>query len=47
MAIARSNSKAAHELALAWRKKGGGDAAIHCIAVALHGMGQYNGWPRG
>jgi tetratricopeptide (TPR) repeat protein len=42
MAIARSNSKAAHESALAWRKKGGGDAAIHCIAVALLGMGQYS-----
>jgi len=42
MAIARSNPKAAHESALAWRKKGGGDAAIHCIAVSLLGMGQYS-----
>jgi tetratricopeptide (TPR) repeat protein len=42
MAIARSNPKAAHESALAWRKKGGGNAAIYCIAVALLGMGQYS-----
>ena len=42
MAIARSNPKAAHESALAWRKKGGGDAAIHCVSIALLGLGQYS-----
>ncbi|NKB18974.1 MAG: tetratricopeptide repeat protein [Alphaproteobacteria bacterium] len=42
MALARSKPKAAHESALAWRKKGGGDAAIHCIAVSLLGLGQYS-----
>lgn len=47
MAIARSNPRAAHESALAWRKKGGGNAAIHCIAVALLGMGQYSQAPKG
>ena len=41
MALARKDPKAAHESALAWRKKGGGDAAIHCVAVALLGLGQY------
>lgn len=41
MRIARSDPKAAHESALAWQAKGGGDAAVHCIAVALLGFGQY------
>jgi tetratricopeptide (TPR) repeat protein len=42
MQIARADPKAAHESALAWRAKGGGDAAIHCVAVALLGLGQYS-----
>ena len=41
MALARSDPKAAHESALAWRKKGGGDAAVHCVAAALLGLGNY------
>ena len=41
MTLARRNPTAAHESALAWRKKGGGDAALHCIAVALLGLGEY------
>ena len=41
MALARKDPKAAHESALAWRRKGGGDAAIHCVAVALLRLGQH------
>ncbi len=40
MRIAQTNPKAAHESALAWRARGGGDAAIHCVAVSLLGLGQ-------
>jgi len=42
MALARRDPKAAHESALAWQKKGGGDAAVHCVAVALLGLGRYD-----
>ncbi len=42
MHLARTNPKAGQETALAWRKRGGGDPAIHCVAVALLGMGQYS-----
>ena len=41
IALARADPAAAHESALAWRAKGGGDAAIHCVAVALLGLGEY------
>ena len=41
MALARRDPKAAHESALTWQLKGGGDAAIHCVAVALLGLGQH------
>ena len=41
MSLARRDPKSAHESALAWRKKGGGDAALHCVAVALLGLGHY------
>jgi len=41
MTLARADPAAAHESALAWRAKGGGDAAIHCVAVALLGLGEY------
>lgn len=41
MRLARDDPKAAHEAALAWREKGGGNAAEHCIAVALLGLGQH------
>lgn len=40
MKLARSNPRAAHESALAWRAKNGGNAAIHCIAVSLLGLGE-------
>ncbi|MBT5049802.1 MAG: hypothetical protein HOM58_14975 [Rhodospirillaceae bacterium] len=40
MKLARSNPKAAHDSALAWRAKAGGNAAIHCIAVSLLGLGE-------
>lgn len=40
MKLARNDPKAAHESALAWHAKKGGDAAVHCIAVALLGLGQ-------
>lgn len=42
MALTKTNPKYAHDSALTWRKKGGGEAAIHCIAVSLLGMGQYS-----
>jgi tetratricopeptide (TPR) repeat protein len=41
MDLARRDPKAAHEKALAWRAGGGGDAASHCLAVALIGRGEY------
>ncbi|MBT7243711.1 MAG: hypothetical protein HN879_09870 [Flavobacteriaceae bacterium] len=42
MRLAETSPKAAQDSALAWRKRGGGDPAIHCIAVALLGLGQYS-----
>ena len=42
MRLARDDPRAAHESALAWQQKGGGDAAIHCVAVALVGLGQHS-----
>jgi len=42
MALARANPKTAHDSALAWRARGGGDAALHCVAVALLGLGEYS-----
>jgi tetratricopeptide (TPR) repeat protein len=41
MALARKVPKAAQDSALAWHEKGGGDAAVHCGAVALLGLGEY------
>jgi tetratricopeptide (TPR) repeat protein len=41
MRLARTDPKAARESALAWRKTGGGPAALHCIAVSLLGLGEY------
>ena len=41
-ALARQDPKAAHESALAWRKKNCGDAALHFVAVALLGLGHYD-----
>lgn len=41
MALARSEPGRAQREALAWAKHRGGDAAGHCLAVALLGLGQY------
>ena len=41
MAMARSDPKAALGEAQAWRKAGGGDPALHCVAVSLLGIGEY------
>ncbi len=41
MALARSEPDAAWERANAWLSEGGGNAAEHCAAVALFGLGQY------
>jgi tetratricopeptide (TPR) repeat protein len=41
MSMARTNPKRAHDEALAWRAKGGGNPALHCVGVALLGMGDY------
>jgi tetratricopeptide (TPR) repeat protein len=41
MAMARQNPRRAHDEAVDWRAKGGGNAAMHCISVALLGMGDY------
>ncbi len=38
---ARDNPEQAFETATAWRGLGGGDAAEHCAAAALIGLGQY------
>jgi tetratricopeptide (TPR) repeat protein len=42
MAMARKTPKRAHDEALAWREAGGGNAALHCIAVALLQMGYHD-----
>ncbi len=41
MAMAKRDPGQAFEKALAWRDMGGGDAANHCLAVALMGLEQY------
>jgi tetratricopeptide (TPR) repeat protein len=41
MNMARNDARLALREAQAWRKVGGGDPAMHCIAVALLGMGEY------
>ena len=41
MQLARADPRAAHEAAVAWRAKSGGNASLHCIAVALLGLGQF------
>jgi len=41
LALARKAPKRAHDAALAWREEGGGDAALHCVALALLGMGKH------
>lgn len=41
MTLAREAPQDAFETALTWRGLGGGDAAEHCVAVALIGLGQH------
>ncbi len=41
MALAKKVPQEAFETALTWRGLGGGDAAEHCVAVALIGLGQH------
>ena len=41
MTLAREAPQEAFETALTWRGLGGGDAAEHCVAVALIGLGQH------
>jgi len=41
MALAKKAPQEAFETALTWRGLGGGDAAEHCVAVALIGLGQH------
>jgi len=41
MAEAKSAPQKAFEMALSWRGLGGGDAAEHCVAVALIGLKQF------
>ncbi len=41
MALAQRDPEEAFESALAWRDMGGGDAARHCAATALIGLGLY------
>jgi tetratricopeptide (TPR) repeat protein len=41
MAMTQHDPKAALREAQAWRKEGGGDPALHCVAVSLLGIGEY------
>jgi regulator of sirC expression with transglutaminase-like and TPR domain len=41
MALSKSTPQEAFDTALNWRDLGGGEAADHCIAAALIGLGQY------
>ncbi len=41
MALSKSAPQEAFDTALNWRGLGGGEAAEHCIAAALIGLGQY------
>lgn len=41
MAEVKNSPQQAFEIALAWRDLGGGDAADHCVAAALIGLGQH------
>lgn len=41
LSVAKKNPEAGWEEALAWQSLGGGDAARHCAAFALIGLGKY------
>jgi tetratricopeptide (TPR) repeat protein len=42
MELAQSNPEQGFEMAVSWRGLGGGDAARHCEAVSLFGLGHYD-----
>jgi tetratricopeptide (TPR) repeat protein len=42
MALAENRPVEGYDTAIAWRQKGGGDPARHCIAAALMRLGQYS-----
>ena len=42
MRLAKARPAEARQSALAWRTRGGGNPALHCVAVALLGLGQYS-----
>lgn len=39
--FARRDPEQAFEAAIAWRDEGGGAPSLHCVALALFGLGQY------
>jgi tetratricopeptide (TPR) repeat protein len=41
LASARSDPEAGFEAAIAWRDEGGGAPSLHCVALALFGLGQF------
>ena len=41
MKLAKSDPQKAFDAALNWHGLGGGEAASHCVAIALIGLGQY------
>lgn len=41
LATARNDPEAGFEAAIAWRDEGGGPPSLHCVALALFGLGQF------
>lgn len=41
LAAAQRNPDTGFEAAIAWRDEGGGPPALHCVALALFGLGQF------
>ncbi|MDA0785747.1 MAG: tetratricopeptide repeat protein [Proteobacteria bacterium] len=42
LAASRRDPEAGFEAAIAWRDEGGGPPSLHCVALALFGLGQFN-----
>ncbi len=42
LTTARRDPDAGFEAAIAWRDEGGGPPALHCVALALFGLGQFS-----
>ncbi len=42
LGLARSDPDAGFESAIAWRDEGGGPPSLHCVALALFGLGQFD-----